>query len=38
MGSSIQITTQKAEILINTIGEALERRADFVLVRDSGNG
>jgi len=38
VGCSIRITTRGGETWIATIVEVLERRADFVLVRDSGKG
>ena len=36
VGCSIQITTRGGETWIATVVAVLERRADFVLVRDSG--
>lgn len=38
VGCSIQITTAAGMTWIATVVEVLERRADFVLVRDSGKG
>ena len=38
LGRSIQITTRKGDSWISTIVEVIERREDFVLVRDSGKG
>lgn len=38
VGCSIQITTRNGETWIATVVVALVRRADFVLVRDSGMG
>ena len=38
VGCSIQITMRGGETWTSTVVQVLERRADFVLVRDSGKG
>ena len=38
LGCSIRITTRKGDSWISTIVEVIERREEFVLVRDSGKG